>query len=97
MLILFAELLIYLMIKKLKWRTLPAFIRKYSLLSLLASAYISYRVGWSHGKEKMSEGKFDFAKGSFYANPLHDRPVDDEVSLFIPYNHHNYSNFTSRQ
>jgi hypothetical protein len=30
----------------------------------------------------MSEGKFDFAKGSFYANPLHDRPVDDEVYLF---------------
>jgi isopenicillin N synthase-like dioxygenase len=37
-----------------------------------------YSVGWSHGKEKMSEGKFDFAKGSFYANPLHDKPVDDE-------------------
>jgi len=40
-----------------------------------------YSVGWSHGKEKMSEGKFDFAKGSFYANPLHDRPVDDEETI----------------
>jgi len=37
-----------------------------------------YSVGWSHGKEMMSEGKPDLAKGSFYANPLYDRPVDDE-------------------
>jgi len=37
-----------------------------------------YSVGWSHGKEKMSEGKPDVAKGSFYANPLHDKPVSDE-------------------
>eukprot|EP00026_Physarum_polycephalum_P004593 Phypoly_transcript_04615.p1 GENE.Phypoly_transcript_04615~~Phypoly_transcript_04615.p1 ORF type:complete len:371 (+),score=58.03 Phypoly_transcript_04615:801-1913(+) len=40
-----------------------------------------YSVGWSHGKEKMSEGKFDYAKGSFYANPLYDRPVDDEALI----------------
>jgi len=37
-----------------------------------------YSVGWSHGKEKMSEGKPDLAKGSFYANPLHDIPVPDQ-------------------
>jgi len=40
-----------------------------------------YSVGWSHGKEMMSEGKPDLAKGSFYANPLHDRPVDDEATI----------------
>ena len=31
-----------------------------------------YQVGWSHGKEQLSDGKPDFAKGSFYANPCHD-------------------------
>eukprot|EP00478_Filoreta_tenera_P000582 GABV01000587.1.p1 GENE.GABV01000587.1~~GABV01000587.1.p1 ORF type:complete len:411 (+),score=177.70 GABV01000587.1:28-1233(+) len=28
--------------------------------------------GWSHGKEAMKNGKPDFAKGSFYANPFRD-------------------------
>jgi hypothetical protein len=37
-----------------------------------ASSYYSF--GWSHGKEKL-EGKPDTAKGSYYANPVHDRPV----------------------
>lgn len=36
-----------------------------------------YSFGWSHGKEKL-EGKPDLAKGSYYANPTYDRPVDDE-------------------
>jgi non-haem dioxygenase in morphine synthesis N-terminal len=36
-----------------------------------------YSFGWSHGKEKL-EGKPDTAKGSFYFNPMTDRPVDDE-------------------
>lgn len=30
-----------------------------------------YSVGWSHGKE-VFQGKPDLAKGSFYANPLHN-------------------------
>jgi hypothetical protein len=30
-----------------------------------------YSTGWSHGKEQFN-GKADMAKGSFYANPLHD-------------------------
>ncbi|RSH78132.1 uncharacterized protein EHS24_002588 [Apiotrichum porosum] len=34
----------------------------------------SYFFGWSHGKEVMN-GKPDTAKGSFYANPLLDRPA----------------------
>lgn len=36
-----------------------------------------FSFGWSHGKENL-QGKPDFAKGSFYANPQYDRPVDDE-------------------
>ena len=29
-----------------------------------------YQVGWSHGREKLEGDKFDYSKGSFYANPL---------------------------
>ena len=36
-----------------------------------------YSFGWSHGKEKL-QGKPDLSKGSYYANPQYDRPVDDE-------------------
>lgn len=32
-----------------------------------------YNVGWSHGKEKLGDTP-DFAKGSFYGNPLFDEP-----------------------
>jgi len=39
-----------------------------------------YSVGWSHGKEH-TQGKPDFAKGSWYANPLCDKPVDDEALI----------------
>ncbi len=39
------------------------------------SSYYSF--GWSHGKEKL-EGKPDTSKGSYYANPQYDRPVEDE-------------------
>ena len=37
-----------------------------------------YAVGWSYGKEKMKNNKLDFAKGSYYANPLEDNPTDDK-------------------
>lgn len=37
----------------------------------------SYSFGWSHGKEVL-EGKPDFSKGSYYNNPVFDRPFDDE-------------------
>ena len=36
-----------------------------------------YSFGWSHGKEKL-QGKPDLSKGSYYANPQYDRPIDDE-------------------
>jgi hypothetical protein len=36
-----------------------------------------YSFGWSHGKEVL-EGKPDYSKGSYYNNPVFDRPFDDE-------------------
>lgn len=36
-----------------------------------------YSFGWSHGKEKL-QGVADVSKGSYYANPQYDRPVEDE-------------------
>ena len=35
-----------------------------------------YSVGWSHGREKL-QGRPDFSKGSYYANPLHNAPFSD--------------------
>ncbi len=37
-----------------------------------------YAFGWSRGKEKMRNGKPDFAKGSFYNNPIYDEPTKDK-------------------
>jgi isopenicillin N synthase-like dioxygenase len=37
-----------------------------------------YSFGWSYGKEMMSEGKPDYSKGSYYANPVYNQPFDDE-------------------
>lgn len=42
---------------------------------VLSDAY--YAFGWSHGKEKL-QALPDYSKGSFYANPQYDRPIDDE-------------------
>ena len=49
-----------------------------------------YSFGWSHGKEKL-QGKPDYAKGSFYANPQYDRPIDDEelIAKHAPFIHPN--------
>jgi isopenicillin N synthase-like dioxygenase len=35
-----------------------------------------YSFGWSHGKEKL-QAQPDLSKGSYYANPQYDCPVDD--------------------
>ena len=40
-----------------------------------------YQVGWSYGNEKLQGDKPDFAKGSYYCNPLVDRPFDDEALI----------------
>eukprot|EP00929_Paragymnodinium_shiwhaense_P045046 TRINITY_DN23063_c0_g1_i1.p1 TRINITY_DN23063_c0_g1~~TRINITY_DN23063_c0_g1_i1.p1 ORF type:complete len:371 (+),score=94.36 TRINITY_DN23063_c0_g1_i1:94-1206(+) len=42
-----------------------------------------YNVGWSHGKEKLGD-KPDFAKGSFYFNPLTDTPGSPEERQKYP-------------
>ncbi|KAJ3358797.1 hypothetical protein HDU91_005110 [Kappamyces sp. JEL0680] len=42
-------------------------------LVAMEDAASHYSFGWSHGKEIMN-GKPDFAKGSFYNNPLYDKP-----------------------
>lgn len=49
-----------------------------------------YSFGWSHGKEKL-EGRPDLSKGSYYANPIYDRPVDDEelIKKHAPFIHPN--------
>lgn len=39
----------------------------------------AYQVGWSHGREKLQGDRYDFSKGSFYANPL----TDDFLSAAI--------------
>lgn len=49
-----------------------------------------YSFGWSHGKEKL-QGRPDVHKGSYYANPLHDRPTADAglVERFPAFYHPN--------
>ena len=37
-----------------------------------------FQVGWSHGNEKLQGDVPDFAKGSFYANPLVDVPLPSD-------------------
>lgn len=39
-----------------------------------------YSIGWSHGREKL-QGRPDVAKGSYYANPLHDAPFSDPADI----------------
>lgn len=43
----------------------------------LTDASTMYNAGWSHGKEKLGD-KPDWAKGSFYFNPLTDQPGSEE-------------------
>ncbi|KAJ7956597.1 2-oxoglutarate (2OG) and Fe(II)-dependent oxygenase superfamily protein [Quillaja saponaria] len=50
----------------------------------LEDPHSRYNFGWSHGKEKLESGKPDMLKGSFYANPILDRPTT-EASLIERY------------
>lgn len=43
-----------------------------------------WNAGWSHGKEKLGD-KPDFAKGSFYANPLYDDAATPEEKEKYPF------------
>ncbi|KAK9947748.1 hypothetical protein M0R45_003357 [Rubus argutus] len=47
----------------------------------LEDPHSRYNFGWSHGKEKLESGKPDMLKGSFYANPILDRPTTDEALI----------------
>jgi len=38
----------------------------------------NYQFGWSHGNEMLEDGKPDKYKGSYYANPIHDVPTQDQ-------------------
>ena len=41
-----------------------------------------YMFGWSHGKERLQDGRFDTAKGSYYAHPTDDTPfASDPAAL----------------
>jgi len=39
-------------------------------LEKVTIAASGYQVGWSHGRERLEGNKYDYSKGSFYANPL---------------------------
>ena len=45
-------------------------------LKKLEDAQSNFSFGWSHGKEIMN-GKYDFAKGSFYNNPILNHPISE--------------------
>lgn len=36
-----------------------------------------YNFGWSHGKEKLQDGRPDRMKGSYYNNPIYNVPTED--------------------
>eukprot|EP00249_Psilotum_nudum_P004667 c18173_g1_i1 orf=214-1281(+) len=45
---------------------------------LLEDPESRYSFGWSHGKERLESGHPDVLKGSFYANPVVDKPTTSE-------------------
>ena len=49
----------------------------------LTDASTMYNAGWSHGKEKLGN-KPDYAKGSFYFNPLTDTPGSEQDRADYP-------------
>jgi isopenicillin N synthase-like dioxygenase len=59
-------------------------------LAAMEDPVSQYMFGWSHGKEIMN-GKKDFSKGSFYANPVYDQPTDDPgcIEAYPEYCHPN--------
>ncbi|MCL7031919.1 hypothetical protein MKW94_006809 [Papaver nudicaule] len=44
----------------------------------LEDPHSRYNFGWSHGKEKLESGKPEMLKGSYYANPVLDKPTEDD-------------------
>ena len=72
-------------VAELRSRLLPLASRLAALdgaaLARLEDPESSYSVGWSHGKEILEGGVPDTLKGSFYANPLVNRPTEDEALM----------------
>ncbi|KAJ3322290.1 hypothetical protein HDV06_003183 [Boothiomyces sp. JEL0866] len=55
-----------------------------SELDSMVDPQSTYMFGWSHGKEIMN-GKADFAKGSFYFNPIHDVPKSEDPEFAVKF------------
>jgi isopenicillin N synthase-like dioxygenase len=56
-----------------------------SIKNLYEHPLSHYNFGWSHGKETLAGGKPDYAKGSYYANPLLDDPFNAEPAMIAKY------------
>ena len=59
-----------------KFASLPDEVKK-----VTETPHAYFQVGWSHGNEKLQGDKPDWAKGSYYCNPLVDRPTEDEALI----------------
>ena len=43
-----------------------------------------YNVGWSCGKEKLSNGQYDTFKGSYYVQPVHNEILEQKAKDMFP-------------
>ncbi|KAI8906013.1 hypothetical protein EDD86DRAFT_193442 [Gorgonomyces haynaldii] len=55
-----------------------------------------YSFGWSHGKEIMN-GKPDFAKGSYYNNPIYDTPSNSDPEYLKKYPEYAHPNLWPKE
>jgi isopenicillin N synthase-like dioxygenase len=55
-----------------------------SELTALEDPTSFYNAGWSHGKEQLKPNQPDYAKGSFYFNPLLDVPGAEDDRITYP-------------
>jgi hypothetical protein len=44
-----------------------------------------YNVGWSCGKETLASGRYDTLKGSYYAQPIHDKELEAKARKLYPH------------
>lgn len=57
------------------------------LETTLTDAASLYNAGWSHGKEKLKDEEPDWAKGSFYYNPVTDCPGTPQDREMYPHSY----------
>ncbi|KAJ3105584.1 hypothetical protein HDU97_007926 [Phlyctochytrium planicorne] len=87
-------------------KDLPGFVEKREKLLRMASVFAAlpdtvkescvhndstFLFGWSHGKEKI-EGSLDFAKGSYYNNPVHDKSASKDPEYHNKFPAYGYDN-----